>query len=160
VVPEVADVVSAQVRGHVAGGEMVSGVQWRPAGSRCDTDAWRTGPGSPVSGFVGQLQAARAGGWPAAMACRALRRVQGAAGEGAGGLFLAGDSVSIDSVQDGGAVPGAGCCFLGCDAGGEPQGQCGVAQVAGSAGGRARGGGPLGGGCARPWQGTGTGTGT
>jgi hypothetical protein len=39
VVPGMADVVSAQVRGHVADGEVASAVQWRPAGSHCDADA-------------------------------------------------------------------------------------------------------------------------
>jgi hypothetical protein len=73
------------------------------------------------------------------MVCGALRWVQGAVDEGAGGLFLARDRMGVDGVQDGGAVPGAGRCFLGCDPGGEPQRRCGVAQVVGPAG--ERGGG-------------------
>jgi hypothetical protein len=68
------------------------------------------------------------------MVCGVLRWVQGAVDEVVGGLFLAGDRMGVDGVQDGGAVPGAGCCFLGCDPGGEPQRQCGVAQVVGAAG--------------------------
>jgi hypothetical protein len=127
-VPRLADVVSTQVRGHIVGGGMVSGVQWRPAGSHCDTDTWRTGPSGLGSGFVGQPRAARPGGglrqWLAGLCggCRAWPM------RGAGGLFLAGDSVGAGGVQNGKAVPGAGCCFLGCDAGGEPQGQGGVAK--------------------------------
>jgi hypothetical protein len=67
------------------------------------------------------------------MACGAVRWVQGAVGAGIGRLLLAGDRVRVDGVQDGEAVPGAGCCFLGCDARGEPQGQGGVPQVVGPA---------------------------
>jgi hypothetical protein len=42
------------------------------------------------------------------MAWRALRWVQGPGNTGVGGLFLAGDGVGVDGVQDGEAVPGAG----------------------------------------------------
>jgi hypothetical protein len=51
--PGMADVVSMQVRGHVADGGMMSGVQLSPAGSSCDTDAWRTGPGGPGGQICG-----------------------------------------------------------------------------------------------------------
>src|SRR6202044_1426908 len=117
VVTGLVSVVSAQVRGHVADGVMVPGVRWRLARSRCNADAWRTGSGAPGSGFQGQPWAACAGVWSAAMACGILRWAQGAVDEGVGGLFLAGDGMGVDVVQDGEAVPGAGGCFLGCDTG-------------------------------------------
>jgi hypothetical protein len=60
-----------------------------------------------------------------------MRWVQGAVDEGVDGLFLAGDRVGVDVVQEGKAVPGAGGCFLGCDAGGDPQGQGGMPQIVG-----------------------------
>jgi hypothetical protein len=82
---------------------------------------------------MGQQWAVCVRGWAAGMAGGAFRWVQGAVDEGVGGLFLAGDGVGVDGVQDRDAVPGAGGCFLGWHAGGDPQGQGGVAQVVGAA---------------------------
>src|SRR5271165_5279602 len=60
-----------------------------------------------------------------------------------GGVGLSVDAVGVDLEQDGDAVPGAAGDFGGGDAGVQPQGHGGVAQVVGAAGQR---GGVLGGG--------------